>query len=667
MEGLFWSLKTLDAFALAWPIILNLVIALVITQTDMLFLGFRSAWRGVRGNTDPFESRQGVDPASPLARPTALVIIPSLLRNEDDFVAITMSLESAALNGYPSELTLIASVDGYTEKPELFAKLEAWVAEHQKVYPAHIHLRVTGTKTRLGKMMAVEAAVTHMQKLVDDGQYKEFPRVYFSLDGDGTLSPNALERLVHRLTTPHPITGNPRRLVSGKIYIRADLVWKDVRSFFTVAGLIHNLVAREFIVSNVARTNWRIHPQIGLPGALYCTWSDVLRTAPHYMSFMQDLRFSDWVMWLFGAPPPKFSESGAPSLPEALTGASDDTCIAFIGSLSCWVNGKLSFDAPRTPLHAIARFFRGFLFERSHDYAPDAVVYTYTPTTIKGLWTQRVRWNSSRFECAGRFWRGFWYHWELSLPTVSHLMLVLSNVVEMGVYYVLMPYLCFGSSHALLGYFMGYVGQVIAHGVYTVVALMLEPERRKYWPTLLCLPLTPAYLIGINFFGCINGVVRDLLLFGNWTNFAPEWTLRNGRTERVALLFRARRFFLLSLRALVHGDVPLGWFWLGWRENEYCPSGFDGWTTRKPPRKIFDFSALFSRRKEAKVDAGMVAAPAPPALAPVPTMPMAAPMVEASRTSRKLHLVVDNTRQASHHRRSISPPSMTPPPSQHAA
>ena len=133
MEGLFWSLKTLDAFALAWPIILNLVIALVITQTDMLFLGFRSAWRGVRGNTDPFESRQGVDPASPLARPTALVIIPSLLRNEDDFVAITMSLESAALNGYPSELTLIASVDGYTEKPELFAKLEAWVAEHQKV------------------------------------------------------------------------------------------------------------------------------------------------------------------------------------------------------------------------------------------------------------------------------------------------------------------------------------------------------------------------------------------------------------------------------------------------------------------------------------------------------------------------------------------------------
>ena len=35
--------------------------------------------------------------------------------------------------------------------------------------------------------------------------------------------------------------------------------------------------------------------------------------------------------------------SHAPPLAEALTGASDDTCIAFIASLASWKDGKLSF------------------------------------------------------------------------------------------------------------------------------------------------------------------------------------------------------------------------------------------------------------------------------------------------------------------------------------
>ena len=42
------------------------------------------------------------------------------------------------------------------------------------------------------------------------------------------------------------------------------------------------------------------------------------------------------------------------------------------------------------------------------------------------------------------------------------------------------------------------------------------------------------------------------------------------------------------------GDVPLGSFWLGWRETPWTPSGYDGWTTgKKPPAIVPPPSAWF--------------------------------------------------------------------------
>jgi hypothetical protein len=260
--------------------------------------------------------------------------------------------------------------------------------------------------------------------------------------------------------------------------------------------------------------------------------------------------------------------------------------MAFLASISCWKNGKLSFDAPRTPLHALGRVLMGYVLERSHDYEPEARVYTYTPATIKGLWRQRVRWNSSRVECAGRFWRSFWFHWEIGLPTGSHLLLVLHNVFEIGIYYVVLPYMCFKSSHAALGYVLGYVGQTLAYSLYTLMALAIEKEWRKYWRVVLCLPFAAPYAVAINFFGCIWGVTRDVFGFGNWTNFAPEWTLIKGGTARIAILFRVRRFLALCVRAVIYGDVPFGAFWFGWRETPWTPNGFTGWTTGKKPPPI---------------------------------------------------------------------------------
>ena len=587
MDALLWAFRSRDGFTLAWPVALNLAICLALTQTDFVLLLARWFGRLALFGGDGFRR------AAPGERPSGVVIIPSLLRGKDDFDAIATTVESCATNGYPGTLLIVASVDGRTEKPALVAELEAWVCDRMRSYPANVEVFVTGTDTRLGKMMAVEAGVTFVKELVRRGDLPAFPTLYFSIDGDGTLGEDALERLAARLTMPHPITGNMRRIVSGKICIRPDLLWQGWKKFFTVEGQIFIQVAREFLVSNVARHNWKLTPKVGVPGALYCTWTDLLLAAPHYMGFMKTLRFSDWVKWWFGVAPPRFSTSGAPSVPEALTGASDDTCIAFLASIATWKRGKLDWDAPRTPLHALARIFYGYFIERSHDYEPEARVFTYTPSSLKGLWVQRVRWNSSRFECAGRFWRAFWFHWEIGLPVGAHLSLVIHTVVEMTVYYVLLPYAWLGTNDAVIGYMIGYAGQTIAYALYTCMALAIERDWRRYWRVLFCLPLASLHCITINFFGCAYGVTRDLALFGNRTNFAPEWTLMKGGCERVALLFRVRRFLSLAVRALIRGDVPLGRFWFGWTETAWTPSGFEGWTTGKKPRSIL--AGLFQR------------------------------------------------------------------------
>lgn len=649
MESLIWGMRTLDSVVLATPVLLNLILCLAITQIDYVFLMARALVATVIGRADSFR------PLGRGERPSGVVVIPSLLRNEEDLNAITTTIVSASTNGYPSELHIIASVDGRTEFPALYARLERWIAEQS--YPENIHVFATGTATRLGKMMAVEAGVTLMKSLVARGAAPAFPDVYFSIDGDGTLGDHALERLVHRLTTRHPITGNMRRVVAGKICIRPDLVWRGWKAFFTVEGLIYMNVAREFLVSNVSRFNWKPTPRIGIPGALYCTWADILLTAPHYMGFMQSIRFADYVKWWFGAAPPRFEKEKAPSRPEALTGASDDTCMAFLASISSWRDGKLVFTAPRTPLHAAWRFVRGYFLERSHDYEPEARVFTYSPTTVKGLWRQRVRWNSSRVECAGRFWRAFWFHWEIGAPVSAHLMMLLHTVFEVGGYYVLLPFYLIGTSHAALGFLLGYFAQTVAYSLYTAMSLALERERRSYWRVLLSLPIASAYCIGINCFGCVFGVTRDIFLFGNSTNFAPEWTLMKGGCERVAISFRLRRAILLAIRAVVRGDVPFGAFWFGWKETAWTPSGFEGWTTGKKPRSIFSMAEDVSMSE----DVSVVEAPA---VRPAPALPPASasePALVASAPSGSvLPFVLRGVATGSPSRRPSMPPPSTP-------
>jgi hypothetical protein len=75
-----------------------------------------------------------------------------------------------------------------------------------------------------------------------------------------------------------------------------------------------------------------------------------------------------------------------------------------------WKDGRISFDFPRTPLHALGRMLSAWV-SRPLAFDPLAQVFTKTPTTVKGLFDQRLRWNSSRIQDLKRWSPSLAYHW----------------------------------------------------------------------------------------------------------------------------------------------------------------------------------------------------------------------------------------------------------------
>jgi hypothetical protein len=575
MENIIFSLKTQSGFELTHILIVGFLFIFAVYHTYFILLPIYN-WIKIIifGRNDDF-----VHGAKPC--PTGIVIIPSLLRNENDFQAIIIAAESCAKNQYPNKLIIIASVDGRKEQPTLYNKLIEW--SKKQIYPSNIFLYITGTDIRGSKMMAIDAAITYMHTLIETKVHEQFPKVYFSADGDGILSTYALERLAIKLLSPHPLTGNPRRIVSGKICIRPDIFWQGWKTFFTIRGQMYIQVAREFVVSNVRRYNWSfIVPQMSMPGALYCTYSELLIKAPKYMGFLQTIKYIDWIKWWFGVCPPKFTESKALPIPEAMTGSTDDTTMAFFASVVQWHNGQFMFNFPRTPLHAFWRLIVAFCFERSNSYEPEARVYTYTPETIKSLFTQRVRWNSSRYECAGRFFRSFLFHWDTAFPVISQLLLLLQGIIQAFIYYVLFPFFVFKTHNIFCMILIGYLSQIISDFIYTSLALLVESDYKRYSITILAVPLANLYNTYVNLFAAIWGIGNDLLIFGSRTKFVPEETLIKGKSSRIALLYRIRRFISMCIRSVWHGDVPFGIWWFGFREHHpYVDSGYKNWTSNK--------------------------------------------------------------------------------------
>jgi hypothetical protein len=577
----------MSGYALAAPTLKVLFIVLAVMCWDYPIILFcRLASRAVGG----FCSRRNREAQ---ALPV-LVVIPSLLRGRDEVTSIESTVQYLLGNGYPGDLAIVVTIDGTEDAPQLYAELRSW-ANAQPSNP-HQRLFVTGTPVRRSKPMAIDHAVEFVKRLVAQSILPAFPPVYISTDADADLGPCAIEKIVYRLQRRNLITGWPARIVAGALHVRGNNFWQGWRHFLTVGGQLNLQVAREYYVGNIWRYNIRWLPLSGVPGAFYCTWSEIFLALPGFLGYSRTLKRTHWYRWWLGQAPPKFSESSAAPLPELMAGDTDDTVTAYLATLARWKDGHFVFDCPRTPLHAFLYMLVGIFIDRPIWFEPEAKVFTSSPTTVKSLFRQRKRWNSSRIELAGRFWPVLGYHWTLGI-TALIVQVLMARTVLVGVFVYFIAPVLFMKVSFLTGLVLGYLSNILVWFIMTLLALMINNEL-SYWRIALALPLAPIYQFVFNWMPGAVGAIHDVLLFGNVTGFSPEATLRRGGSSRITLLFRVRRAFLLTIRSVVSGDVPLSRFWLGWRETPWTPSGFEGWTTKKrPPAIVPPVSRWFARSK----------------------------------------------------------------------
>lgn len=595
----------MDGASLATPFVATVTVMLVLCPDYLLLVAYR-LWMKVTGR-----ARSTRDDANP-ALPT-LVVVPSLLRQRDELTSMMSTVTSIARNGYPGDLTIVVSIDGTNDAPALYAELRSWAAA-QSYGPSH-RLWITGTPQRRSKPMAIDHAVEHVKQRVAAGDLPAFPPVYISTDADADLGPRAIERIVKRLQRKNPITGWPARAVAGALHVRGNDFWQGWGHFFTVGGQLNLQVAREYFVGNMWRYNVRWLPITGVPGAFYCTWSEIFVSIPKFMGYMRTLRTRDWLAWWVGVPAPKFSESKAEPIPELMAGDTDDTVTAYAAVLARWENGHFSFDPPRTPLHALYHALRAYFVDRALQFEPEAHVFTSSPTAVKTLFKQRKRWNSSRVELTGRFWRALGYHWTLGIPAMTVKVLIAKAIV-VGIWiYAHLP-LALWSDATLFAFSFGYVAMVVNYAAATL--LTLSANGFHHWRLMFSVPLAPAYQLVFNWLPGTVGVTSDVLFFGNRTGFAPESTLIKGGSVRLALAFRVKRAILVALRAAVVGDVPFGKFWFGWKETPWTPSGFEGFTSGKEPRAVLLRPREVVAPEEVAVSAEVASTPPPLKSGPVP-------------------------------------------------
>ena len=570
MLGLI-RLLTANSFSFGWLILSGFLVGMLYTRFIYLIYPFKKLLDIII----PYKTEADINNF-----PSGLVIVPSLLRDEFDFNEIIRAVDSCATNNYPGELYIIASADGRTENPEQFQKLSDWM--NTQKYPTNIHLFVASNEVRRGKLMAIYSAIDYIKELIVQKKIESLPKIYFSVDADETISDGSLQKLVERLMTRHWISRNYRRVVQGQICINKGDMWKGWKSFFTVAGQNYLFVARNFFNFSPMQENINILPMPILCGQLYASWTEQIVESARLMGYFQTIKFSNWLKWWCGKSLPKFSEYKGESLPQALCGNTDDSSLSVTFAMSHWKNGKLSWDAPATPFHAFGRMLWDLFIERVMVFEQEAKVYTFTPPTLKGLWKQRVRWMACRVEVSGRMFRGFLFYWSIAIPFFTDYIRAVFWSSQTVIWYVMIPFVLYGHLSYINTVIFMFIISYIFQFIFISMAYIFEPKKKQFthlWLTSL-VPISHIFMAIFYSGTMFYGVCEDILLFGCNVKFYPSRTLIESRAQRIAIIYRVRRFISLCWRSIKYGDVPLGWWWLGWYEKpEYgLTNGFTGWT-----------------------------------------------------------------------------------------
>jgi hypothetical protein len=563
VERLAWFFANADLLRLTSPMLRTLVVGLLLYNTDYVWLFLRAFWARI------FPERE-----APFVAPHALVVLPTLLGKQEDASALLSAIESVMHSGYPGPLHVVAAIDGRGERLSLYAALEARVEALRP--PPGVTVLVTGCDTRQGKAMAMEHAIDLVREHVESGELAEFPPVFFNLDADSELGPRALELMVRRLYRPNLI-GRLPMAVASNVGVRRSHYYRGFRHMFSVGGQLSLQVAREYTQSiGVGKSNTRLVPVTGLSGALYCTWSFFHLEGPRYSAYLRSLTLGDWLRWWLGVAPPSYAASRVTPLPEAMTGPGDDTYLTWLAMMGSWRRGALSLELPRSPLHALGRLCVDWVF-RPLAYDARASIHTSSPTTVRGLFKQRVRWNGSRaFTIRGHF-SGLAFHLNVAVPVFLDMALLLVSHGAVVVGLIAWPFLPASETPAS-AVLLAVLVTLLLRATGTLLGLVMNGGR-EHLPQLYALPLTIPYHFVFNILTTIVALWQDFFGFGCNTGFAPESTLIKTRTSRLALAYRLRRAAWLAARALTHGDVPFGAFWFGFGETAFTPCGYEGWTS----------------------------------------------------------------------------------------
>ncbi|MCB9661084.1 MAG: hypothetical protein H6726_25780 [Sandaracinaceae bacterium] len=575
MERLLWFVRNAPAIDVILPVLKPLLVGMALYQLDYLWLAIRCIWTRVLG-------RPGFQGFANGSAPSACVVLPTLLRSEADYRGLLDAASSVITNGYPGRLTVVLAIDDRTERPDLFADLCAWCA--RVACPDDVRIAAVGGRRREGKAMAIERGLDLLREWERRDASSALPTVFFNMDADSELGPRALERMAFKLTQPAWFGDRPM-IVASNVSVRATHYWGGWRRFFSVEGQVAISVAREYMTSiSLGKHNTRVLPVTSVSGALYATWFELHDLAPRFARFLTTIRVRDLVAWWLGGAPPSFAGRTWRPLPEAMIGPGDDTYVTWVASMATWRDGRLSLDFPRTPAGALLALARYWVC-RPIAYDPLAKVYTSSPTSVRGLFRQRVRWNGSRLFNTRRLGPAMAFHWGIALAVLADLTIVaMLNVALLGAV-VLAPFVP-GTRNWLALSLMVSAATLTFRALGTALAIFIDGDHQQ-WRKLLAVPASLPYHFVFNILTTLVAWVEDLLLFGAKTNFAPEQTLIDSQTTRPALLYRARRAFLLAIRSVTVGDVPFGWWWFGWRESPFTPNGYEGWISGRVPPQVF--------------------------------------------------------------------------------
>ena len=570
MNDAAWFFQTHGSAIMLGRVLTTLLIIFVLYQSNYLVLFLKLI------------ARHGRPPPPPLAPedcPDAMLVLPTLLVKPAELDGLQRAITSVLDNGYPGRMLICPAIDHASAAPTLVARLRAWVRELELRDGAEIVIATS--PVRVGKAMAIEQAIRAVRAQIERGERQGWPTVFFSMDADSEVTPGSLERATATMLRRGRWSGDRPLIVPANLGVRTDHYWQGWRHFFTVAGQLSIQVATEFTVClSLNRHNgFRLMPVVGVSGALYATWTDLYLEAPRYAAFTRSLRKRDWLWWWLGRRPPSYRDFKG-TCPEATIGPGDDTWIAWLAISARWSRGpdgeRIDLELPPTPWHALYWSIRSY-FVRAVVFEPEARVYTSTPTSIRGLYKQRVRWNSARVWLLGRFGTSLLYKWQLGLFVVLEVGLTLLFAAVLFAVLLLWP-LSRAQPHWLPILLLATLASFLIRAGATVLGMLQEGDFPRRWHKLLALPLSGLYRLVFNTSTAIVGYFKDIFLFGLNTNFAPEETLERTGTGRVALAYRCRRAVLLAVRAVRHGDVPLGRFWLGWHETPWTPNGYRGWT-----------------------------------------------------------------------------------------